>query len=322
LHNKDEILASARKAIASGYYEVPQLVHKEKKSLLEAIEHCGVHFPKENASDIEPKLDAEAMREKSASADVHFPKENASDIAQKGDADSIEKKRDAGLLPVIARAVQAESGALGGTGNDLKADLAGICERAIAAGACGVCIPVEPAFLGGDIHLLERGWNVPVLVTDFIIDERQMAGGDAMLLITALLDAAGVNQNVLIDAAHEKGFEVVLQVGSAAEFERAVGTEADMILVTGRDFWSGREVDSASVIAGSKSGRIVIVEADIGDVKNDGAQKAKAEFEQKDGQICANAKNALEAGARCILLNVPSGAADEKIIALLAGMKK
>lgn len=104
------------------------------------------------------------------------------------------------------------------------------------AGACGLSILTEPDFFGGSLTLLYRDYGVPKLQKDFVIEETQMSeAADAVLLIQTLMDRMELDVRALVDAAHEKELEVLLEVHSLEEFKRAKKTKADLIGINNRD---------------------------------------------------------------------------------------
>lgn len=113
-------------------------------------------------------------------------------------------------------------------------------KRYIEEGACALSVLTEPKHFGGSLQLLRQGvgTHVPVLMKDFILDEKQIDcaatyGASAVLLIQSILPKNRVND--LIEYAHLSEREVLLECATRAEVERALETEADLIGINNRD---------------------------------------------------------------------------------------
>lgn len=88
----------------------------------------------------------------------------------------------------------------------------------------------------GDLDSARRAVALPVLRKDFVIDDYQIAesrvmGADAILLIAAALDDMGD----LSAAAHSLDMDVLIEVHTEAELERALDAEPDAIGINNRD---------------------------------------------------------------------------------------
>jgi len=96
-------------------------------------------------------------------------------------------------------------------------------------GATGISIlTCEPYFYGSldDLKKVKKGVNIPVLMKDFIIDERQIyqgffSGADIILLILRVLEEEKLEK--LCRVVDELGIECILEVHQKAEIERAMG---------------------------------------------------------------------------------------------------
>jgi indole-3-glycerol phosphate synthase len=110
-----------------------------------------------------------------------------------------------------------------------------------AAGAAAISVLTEPTFFDGSIaHLtaVRAAVETPVLRKDFLTTgfellEARAAGADAVLLIVAALDDAGLRS--LLDAAHEVGMDALVEVHDGAELERALEAGARLVGVNNRD---------------------------------------------------------------------------------------
>jgi len=131
--------------------------------------------------------------------------------------------------------------------------------------AAGISVLTEPVHFKGDITLLKHDFQKPALMKDFILSEKQVGNGDAVLLIQEFLDLAGVDANELVDIAHERDLEVVLEVNSLEAFRKAKKTEADIIGINNRDLQT-LKVDlntTASILQKETCDRIIISESGI-----------------------------------------------------------
>jgi indole-3-glycerol phosphate synthase len=119
------------------------------------------------------------------------------------------------------------------------ADAASIYEE---AGACAISVLTEKHFFGGSIDdLLEvrATTPLPVLRKDFVIHPVQIfeaaeAGADAVLLIAAALD--GETLRTLRSIAEEElGLDVLVEVHTKEEMDRAANCGARLIGINNRD---------------------------------------------------------------------------------------
>jgi indole-3-glycerol phosphate synthase len=144
----------------------------------------------------------------------------------------VEAISDPGRLNVIAECKRRSP-----SRGILRADYdpASIAEAYQAAGAAALSVLTEPTFFDGTLdHLasVRERVRLPLLRKDFIVDEYQLiearaAGADAVLLIVAALDAAGVRR--LAARAAGVGLAVLVEVHDAAEL--AVALDAGVRLV-------------------------------------------------------------------------------------------
>lgn len=109
------------------------------------------------------------------------------------------------------------------------------------AGAAALSVLTEPNyFLGSPDYLRDIAARVslPVLCKDFIVDPYQIIearahGAAAILLIAALLDNRQLA--TLIETAHALQLQVLGEAHDAAEVERLLATDADLIGVNARN---------------------------------------------------------------------------------------
>ena len=119
------------------------------------------------------------------------------------------------------------------------------------AGAAGISVLTEPSFFDGAMAHLEavrRAVETPLLRKDFVVAEYQVAearalGADAVLLIVAALDPAGLH--TLIRSAEQRGLLPIVEAHSADEVRAAVDAGARTIGVNSRNLKT-LEVDTAA----------------------------------------------------------------------------
>jgi indole-3-glycerol phosphate synthase len=120
-----------------------------------------------------------------------------------------------------------------------------------SGGARAISILPEPHIYKGRLeHIsMAKRTGLPVLVSDFIIDPSQMIcarswGGDAVFLLYSFFRSkyASLSLEDMMETARGYGLEVVLEVGTFADFMAAVKSDADAIGINNLDFATG-EVD-------------------------------------------------------------------------------
>jgi indole-3-glycerol phosphate synthase len=107
---------------------------------------------------------------------------------------------------------------------------------------------------------------------DFIFDNRQILaakklGADAILLIERLFmnDKFG-NLNELINEAHSDKLEILLEVNTREEYERAIKSDADMIGINNRNLGTlemDMETTARTLSKGSRTKKLIISESGI-----------------------------------------------------------
>ncbi len=107
-------------------------------------------------------------------------------------------------------------------------------------GAAAISVVTEPDFFRGSTAWLARAKSagLPVIMKDFIVDERQLlhgiaAGANAILLLASLLD--GPQIRAFIALLDQFGCDALVEVHDEAELERAVDGGARLIGVNNRN---------------------------------------------------------------------------------------
>ncbi len=135
-------------------------------------------------------------------------------------------------VPVIAE-VKPTSPTTDGARTD---DPVALARRMVSGGAAALSVLTEPEHFGGSTETLERvrsAVDVPVLRKDFILREAQLDAveADVVLLIARFVeDLSG-----LLAAARDRGFQVLVEVHTESELERAVEAGATIIGINNRD---------------------------------------------------------------------------------------
>ena len=128
------------------------------------------------------------------------------------------------------------------TGGDDPAEIARGYER---GGAVGISVLTEPRHFEGRIEYLssvKRAVSLPVLMKDIVVDPVQVeaarrVGADAVLLMASIFGAglSEVPMEKMIDLAHSKELEVLLEAHTDDEYELALSSKADVIGINNRD---------------------------------------------------------------------------------------
>ncbi len=116
-----------------------------------------------------------------------------------------------------------------------------LARRYADLGASAISCLTEPHYFSGDLAFMpqiRRRCALPVLMKDFIVDERQIvagraAGADACLLITEMLSSGELA--ALYRCARDLGMDVLVEVHGQAGLEKALAIGARIIGVNSRD---------------------------------------------------------------------------------------
>ena len=123
------------------------------------------------------------------------------------------------------------------TEGENEGDAVELAEEMVAGGAAALSVLTEPEHFGGSIENYERvreAVDVPVLRKDFLLKESQLDAveADVVLLIARFL---GEDLASMIDAARERGMQVLVEVHTEEEVEQAVDAGAEIIGINNRD---------------------------------------------------------------------------------------
>lgn len=114
----------------------------------------------------------------------------------------------------------------------------------VKGGAAALSVLTEPKLFGGSLHNMElvRWPEVPVLMKDFIVSERQIEaaaryGASAILMIQGAYpgNEGKWRRDDLIDLAHDLDLEVLLEGHTPMEMFEAMNSEADVLGINQRD---------------------------------------------------------------------------------------
>ena len=143
-------------------------------------------------------------------------------------------------------------------------------------GASGISVLTEPKHFGGSLSSLARvrsSVTLPILMKDIVVSSLQLdaafhMGSNAVLLIQAVYDR-GYGELCLaemMDEAHSRGLEVLLETHNQDEFQRALKTNADLVGINNRNLGT-LNVDlnvTKRILQGANlNGRIVVSESGI-----------------------------------------------------------
>ena len=181
---------------------------------------------------------------------------------------ALQRRIDAGQPGVIAE-IKRASPSKGVLREDF--DPVAIARSYEQAGAACLSVLTDRDFFQGSEAYLEdarAATRLPVLRKDFIIDpyqvyEARVMGADCVLLIGAALDDPALRQ--LTALAHDLEMNVLVEVHSADELERALTLDARMIGINNRDLRSfeTRLETTLDLLDRIPTGRLVITESGI-----------------------------------------------------------
>ena len=149
---------------------------------------------------------------------------------RKSVCECLEQELEEGRLPLILEVATAwpEKGLL----LPNRTETAALIDRLALLAPAAMSMWVEPRHMAGDLRWLAQEREFPVICKDFVIDCRQVVGGDALLLKRPLLKLAGADEHALVDAAHDLDMEVIMEVRTSEELNAAKSGEADIIAIS------------------------------------------------------------------------------------------
>ena len=161
-------------------------------------------------------------------------------VAPRSFREAIAAATDEDRVPVIAE-IKPTSPTTAGHRTDDPVELA---HAMVEGGAAALSVLTEPEYFGGSIDTLREvraTVDVPVLRKDFILTEAELDAVEADLV---LLIARFVGEELpeLVTAAHDRGFQILVEAHTAAEAERAIEAGASIIGINNRDL-GALEVD-------------------------------------------------------------------------------
>jgi indole-3-glycerol phosphate synthase len=124
------------------------------------------------------------------------------------------------------------------------AEFDSLLARIAGANPLALSILTEPRIFRGHLDLLRRAVSTgfPVLMKDIVVDSRQIAaaascGAGAVLLIETLVRRGRLHasRQALIEDAHSRGLDVVLEVHTLAEWDSAIESDSDILGINNRD---------------------------------------------------------------------------------------
>ncbi|WP_455368678.1 indole-3-glycerol-phosphate synthase [[Eubacterium] cellulosolvens] len=126
-----------------------------------------------------------------------------------------------------------------------KINILNTAEAMIRGGATCISILTEPKHFKGSLNhfkIVREKTSVPLLMKDFIVSKTQIEtasnlGANAILMIQTLFDRnyCDSSREVMIEQAHSKNIEVLLETHTENEFQRALKSNADLIGINNRD---------------------------------------------------------------------------------------
>jgi indole-3-glycerol phosphate synthase len=179
-------------------------------------------------------------------------------------------------IPVIAE-VKFRSPAQGQLREE--GDVAAIARAYERGGARGISVLTEPKHFLGSLQYLKKvkeSVAIPVLMKDIVIDPVQLeaaqaVGADAVLLIASIFGSNLGRHSLgkLIDHAHARNLEVLLEVHTDEEYGLALESAADLVGINNRDLSTLRvSLDvSKRLLKGRRKTKPVICESGFSERK-------------------------------------------------------
>jgi indole-3-glycerol phosphate synthase len=143
-------------------------------------------------------------------------------------------------------------------------------------GAVAISVLTEPENFGGSLASLSivvESVNIPVMMKDIVVDPAQVeaaarSGADAILLIFGIFSSGLANRPMeeMVELAHGKKLEVVVEVHDEDELDTAFRSRADIIGINNRNLRTlsvNRETSEKLLLKGYRT-KPVICESGIG----------------------------------------------------------
>lgn len=191
---------------------------------------------------------------------------------RRGFKNALERKGEINIIAEIKKATPS----LGVIAENF--DPAKLAKEYTAGGAAAISVLTEEKYFLGDLSHLEivrEHTGLPVLRKDFIVDEFQIyegavAGADAVLLITTMLELPLLKE--LIEVARGLGSDCLVEAHSESDLEKALSADADIIGINNRDLNNFKvELETTKKLFNRvPKGKIVVAESGIkepGDIK-------------------------------------------------------
>ncbi len=146
------------------------------------------------------------------------------------------------FVPIIAE-VKGTSPSMGIIRRNF--DAGSVASAMANGGATGISVLTEPKHFNGSLEnlaIVRKTVELPILMKDIIVSVVQLdaaakIGANAVLLIQSIFDR-GYGELILhdmIEQAHLRKLEVLLEVHNEAEFRRAIKSNADLIGINNRN---------------------------------------------------------------------------------------
>lgn len=149
-----------------------------------------------------------------------------------------------------------------------------IANQMIAGGSRALSVLTQPhLFNGSPQYFMEvrQAVDVPLLMKDIMIDKIQIdtakkIGADYILVIQSLYDQGYLKEiDEFIHYGHKQGLEILLEVHTKEEFEKALKTDADLIGINNRNL-DTLEIDlktTENILEDYEKTRVILSESGI-----------------------------------------------------------
>ncbi len=158
-----------------------------------------------------------------------------------------------------------------------------VADAMAKGGAVGISVLTEPKHFNGSLNNIIRvreAVDLPILMKDIFVSPEQIDAAEKLdaniiLLIQALFDRGHCKEDInqMIEEAHAKNLEVLLETHNLDEFNRALKTKADLIGINNRNL-TNLKVDldiTKNVLTEShykNEGKVVVSESGINNISD------------------------------------------------------